>query len=252
MKVDYIIVGLGLAGLALTEKLDSLGKSFIVFNDNTQHASKVASGMYNPVVLKRFTLVYKGSDMLKVALPFYDKLAQKLNITINFKVPIARVFKSVEEQNNWFLACDKPILNNYMADVLVNNDNPDIKADYKLGFLKNTGRIDTKTLLIYYKEYLKSKDYLIEESFNYDLLRIEGETVSYIDITASKIVFCEGFGLHKNPFFNYLPLQESKGELLTIHAPNLDLDYFVKGPVFIMPLGKTKPIIPQKKVKKNC
>jgi len=123
MKVDYIIVGLGLAGLALSEKLEALGKSFIVFNDNSQKASIVAGGMYNPVVLKRFTPVYKGAEMLEEALPFYDKLAKKLNIQLDYKVPIARVFKSVAEQNNWFLACDKPILKDYMDDALVSNNN---------------------------------------------------------------------------------------------------------------------------------
>jgi len=237
LKVDYIIVGLGLVGLALSEKFEALGKSFVVFNDNSQQASIVAGGMYNPVVLKRFTPVYKGAEMLEEALPFYDKLAKKLNIKLDYKVPIARVFKSIAEQNNWFLASDKPILKDYMEDVLLSNNNPSIKAKFKLGFLKNTGRIDTKSLIGFYKEYLKKQDCLIEVSFDYELLKIENKSVSYKDITASKIVFCEGFGMHKNPFFNYLPLQESKGELLTIQAPNLNLEYFLKGPVFIMTLG---------------
>jgi glycine/D-amino acid oxidase-like deaminating enzyme len=43
--------------------------------------------------------------------------------------------------------------------------------------------------------------------------------------------------LKQNPFFNHLPLQGSKGELLTIHAPELREERVVKSSVFIIPLG---------------
>ncbi|MFO7674135.1 MAG: FAD-dependent oxidoreductase, partial [Lutibacter sp.] len=61
--------------------------------------------------------------------------------------------------------------------------------------------------------------------------------VEYNDVIASKIVFCEGFGLKNNPFFNELPMQEAKGELITIHAPNLNIDFMIKSAVFVLPLG---------------
>ena len=42
--------------------------------------------------------------------------------------------------------------------------------------------------------------------------------------------------MHKNPYFKDLPLLPTKGELLTIHAPDLKIDYVLKGPVFLIPL----------------
>ena len=54
--VDYLIVGLGLAGIAFCEKLDEHGKTFIVINDDSQTSSNIAGGLYNPVILKRFNL----------------------------------------------------------------------------------------------------------------------------------------------------------------------------------------------------
>ena len=53
MKVDYIVVGLGLAGLAFIEELIEAKKTFIVFEDDSQTSSLVAGGVYNPVILKR-------------------------------------------------------------------------------------------------------------------------------------------------------------------------------------------------------
>ena len=63
------------------------------------------------------------------------------------------------------------------------------------------------------------------------------EGVKYNDIKAKKIVFCEGFGLKQNPYFKYLPMQEAKGELLTIYAPKLNIDFLIKAAVFVLPLG---------------
>ena len=78
MKVDYIIVGLGLAGLAFVEELISANKSFIVFEDASQTSSLVAGGVYNPVILKRFSPVWNAKEQLAIALPFYEKARKKI------------------------------------------------------------------------------------------------------------------------------------------------------------------------------
>ena len=54
--VDYIVVGCGLASIAFCELLRNNKKSFIVFDDNSQQSSIVAAGLYNPVILKRFSV----------------------------------------------------------------------------------------------------------------------------------------------------------------------------------------------------
>jgi glycine/D-amino acid oxidase-like deaminating enzyme len=50
-------------------------------------------------------------------------------------------------------------------------------------------------------------------------------------------VFAEGFGIKRNPFFKHLPLNGTKGEMLTIKAPELKMDFILKSSVFIVPLG---------------
>ncbi len=263
MQVDYIVVGLGLAGLAFTKELEDQGKSFIVFEDESQNSSLVAGGMYNPVILKRFTPVWNATAQLAIALPFYEELEQKLKATYHYSVDIYRIFKSVEEQNNWFIASDKPKLSNYMASEIVHENHDGIIADYGYGKLVRTGRIDTKKLLEDYRNYLISNHKVRQESFQYEEFVITENTVQYKDIEASKIIFCEGFGLQKNPFFNYLPMQEAKGELLIIHAPNLTIDFLIKAAVFVLPLGdnlykvgatfnwKDKTILPSEEGKKE-
>ncbi len=237
MNIDYIIVGFGLAGLAFAEQLEKNHKSYIVFEDNSQNSSLVAGGMYNPVILKRFTPVWDSNSQLQIALPFYKDLEKKLGSKFDYPIDIYRVFNSVEEQNNWFNACDKPFFSEYMIPEIVQNTNQYINADFGLGRLTKTGKIDTKKLLKVYKEYLICKSKLLYEKFDYPLIEFDNQSVNYKNIKAKYIIFCEGFGVKKNPYFKNIPLREAKGELITIHAPELQLDYLLKASIFIMPLG---------------
>ena len=237
MQVDYIIVGLGLAGIAFAEELSVNEKSFIVFEDNSQNSSLVAGGMYNPVVLKRFTPVWNAKEQLEIALPFYKSLEEKLKNHYQYSVDIYRIFKSIEEQNNWFQACDKLLLEDFMIPKIIKNENQYIKAPFDCGKLHKTGRIDVNSLAKDYRKHLKKSNKLKEEQFFYDKIVFDKNGISYQDLNAKHIVFCEGFGLKENPFFNYLPMREAKGELLTIHAPDLKVNYLIKSAVFILPIG---------------
>ena len=237
IKVDYIIVGLGLAGLAFTRELDKSGKSFVVFENDSQHSSKVAGGMYNPVILKRFTPVWDAEQQLSKAIPFYKELESLLNAKYDYELDVCRLFTSVEEQNNWFAKCDHPLLSKFMIPKIDAKQYNGIEAKFGYGKVQGTGRIDTKTLLEDYRVYLGERNLLIKESFNYDQIQFHEESITYNSIEANRIVFCEGFGIKKNTFFNYLPMQEAKGELITIHAPELEIDFVLKSAVFIMPLG---------------
>ncbi|TDQ30233.1 NAD(P)/FAD-dependent oxidoreductase [Tenacibaculum caenipelagi] len=236
-KVDYIIVGLGLSGIAFAEQLIENNKSFVVFENSSQVSSVVAGGVYNPVILKRFTPVWNGHEQLQKALPFYKQLEEKLNLTLEYSFITKKVFTSVGDENNWFIASDKPMLSHYMNPKVQKEKIKGVIGDFGFGELKGTGRIDTPLLVTAYKEYIKSLGNLIEEAFDYEKLTFEDNTVQYNNITGKRVVFSEGFGLKKNPFFNYLPLNGTKGETITIHAPELQIDFLLKGSVFVMPLG---------------
>ena len=237
MKVDYIIVGLGLAGLAFAEELIGQNKSFVVYEDQSQNSSLVAGGMYNPVILKRFTPVWNAEEQLRTALDFYKKLEEKLNNSYDHKIDIYRVFKSVAEQNNWFLASDKILLQDYMSSNIIKNENKCVLAPFGYGRLVHTGRIDVNSLIHDYRTLLLKKKILKQEKFLYDQLIIEKDGVVYKNVKAKRIVFSEGYGIKKNLYFGSLPMKEAKGELITIHAPELKVDFLIKAAVFVMPLG---------------
>ena len=71
-QVDTLIVGFGLAGLAYAETLRQHHQSFHIIDQAKGGSSVIAAGIYNPTVLKRFNMTWKGEEFHTAALPFYS------------------------------------------------------------------------------------------------------------------------------------------------------------------------------------
>ncbi|MGB5941270.1 MAG: FAD-binding oxidoreductase [Leeuwenhoekiella sp.] len=238
--VHYIIVGLGLAGLAFAEKALGQGKKVVVFDTKTNAASRVAAGLYNPVILKRYTLPYQAEEQLDLTTRFFKNLSEKLQIDATRPMPVWKILSSVEDQNNWFTASDKPGMGRFIKPQLMKPENGSIEAPFQLGEVQESGKVDIPELLDAYRIYLASEEILITENFDHSLIQFKDDAVIYKDIQAGHIVFAEGFGLKQNTFFNELPLVGNKGEYLIIEAAQLQLKTALKSGIFIVPLGKDR------------
>ena len=235
--IDYLIIGSGLAGIAFAEKALENNKSIYVIDANLQNSSRIAGGLYNPVILKRFSSVWQANEQLVLLDEFYDKIEKKLNCQFNFRIPILRKFYSIEEQNNWFIASDKKDLAPYLSTKLISKKIAGIDSPHDYGEVNHTGYVDVALLIEKYKEFLVINNQYLEEGFDYSLVIPREDCIEYKNIKAKHIIFAEGFGMHSNPYFNHLPLDGTKGELFVIKAPLLDLNVIVNTSVFILPLG---------------
>lgn len=235
--LDYIIVGGGLAGICFAETALTNGKSFCMIDSEERSSSLVAGGMYNPVVLKRFTEVWKTREQIDLAKEFYKAIEARLGLCFNHAMPLYRRFASVEEQNNWFQALDKQNLSDYLCSELIYDSFNGVQAPFDYGEVKETGYLNTKVLIESYRSFLASKGLYQKEGFDYSKLKYDEDGVEYGDIRAKHIIFAEGFGLHANPFFNNLPLDGTKGELLLVRIPDLKINFILKAKIFVIPLG---------------
>jgi glycine oxidase len=235
--VDYIIVGAGLAGIAFAETALQPEQSVLVFDNHSSQSSLVAAGIYNPVILKRFSGLSGAQQQLDIMHQFYQSATRRLGENFNQPLPILRKFASVEEQNDWFAASDKPLLAPFLSTTLMTRQFPNVDSPFGFGEVLQTGYVNTKAFVKAYRQYLKARGMLSDMVFDYGALQILDGSISYQGIEARHIIFADGFGIRNNPFFNYLPLAGTKGELLIIHAPLLQLDVIVKSDVFIVPLG---------------
>jgi len=236
---DFIIVGAGLAGISFAETALLNNKTFTVISDDSQNSSRVAAGLYNPVILKRFSLPQDAAVHLEYMGPFYERIQQRLAVKFDFDLPVYRKFASVEEQNNWFQAADKPALEPFLLPEVLHTEYSGLPSLHGFGKVLHTGYVDTVKLLDAYHNYLCENNWMMKGTFDHSQLIVNNDFVSYKGIEARDIVFAEGFGIHANPYFKHLPLDGTKGELLHIKAPGLNLDVAVNASIFILPLGNS-------------
>jgi len=234
---DVIVVGFGLSGLSVAKRLEEQNKKVLVVTGKSPNASRVAGGICNPVVLKKFNLAWQSQELYDNAMLFYSNFQKDLNKIFFAERPILRIFKSVKEQNDWFSALGKPVLMNFLEEDLILNTNSFLNAPHKLGQTKNTALLDVTKMLDAYQNYLESKNCFLNTDFDYPHLNIKKSVIQYKNYLADSIIFCEGASVSHNPYFNFLPIQGNKGEYVSVESNDLNLDDIVKGSFFIIPKG---------------
>lgn len=234
-RVDTLIVGFGLAGLAYAETLLRAKKSFHIIDADFSGSSAIAAGIYNPTVLKRFNLTWRGDEFHRVALPFYRMIAQRLKLKIDYPASIYKLFSHPADHNRWIEAADRPRLAPFLSAQINQDTLQGVYTPLGYGKVNQCGRIDTSKLIHHYRS--SRADNFTQTTFDYSKLSLHPMGIEYEHITAKHLVFCEGFALKNNPYFNALPMVGSKGQILLIRSPQLKSKNILKGPLFIAPLG---------------
>lgn len=224
-KTHTHIVGWGIAGANIAWQLHQRNLPFTVYNKDEENASTVAAGLVNPVVFKRLTKSWKADTLLPYAEKVYTEIESALQTSFTSRLPIRRIFASLEEQNNWTSIYGDGRHDQYM-DAVTACEHPKINAPFLSGTIHSIGHVNTSTFLEKLKTYFLSKGISFEHDFD------------YADInTSDRTIFCEGHLIKNNPYFNYLPLKPTHGEVITIHAPQLQLSEIINKNMFILPLG---------------
>ncbi len=239
-EVDYLIVGQGIAGTLFAHELEKKGHSFIVVDEHSRNASKTAAGMYNPVVLKRFSPVWQGLEQIQQAKKTVVELAEKLSIKLDYPMDILRIFHNEDEKKTWQKKANDALLADFLDKQFIENSHKCLAAPFGLGRVYWGGKIDLNTLLTTFRQYLIEQSCLLNEKLDYARMTVQKDGFSYqsekMTIQVKKVICCEGYGIKENPFFNELPLKGNKGEVLIVKAANLNLTAAIKSKVFIMPM----------------
>ena len=238
MKFDFIIVGQGIAGTSFAFELLQRNKSFIIVDKyRNNSSSRVALGIYNPLVLKWLTKVWNIEEKLSYFSLFYHSLSSFLKIKIDYNIGLYKFLDTIYHQNSWTTKSISSGRSQYMSQEFYKLDNPMLRNNKPYGLVKNAGRIDIKLLLDLFRKYCVDNNQLISEQFNYSDIKIKKDTINFKEIQSDQIIFCEGNRLNENPYFNYLNLKPTKGEVLTIYSKQLKLNKIIHLGGLLVPLG---------------
>ncbi|MEM9982495.1 MAG: FAD-dependent oxidoreductase, partial [Bacteroidota bacterium] len=242
MKVDYLIVGQGIAGTVLAHTLAKYQKRVAVVADSQlPTSSQVAAGLYNPLTGRKLVKTWLADELFPFLSTFYKALEQLLQTNFLHEKRIYRPFRSTEEQNDWLNKSYQEGYQPYMdTDVSDEAYTSYIYNPYGGFETKQAGYLALPTLLKASKAYWQQKEAYIEAHFNYEALNLENTLVKWKAIEASRIIFCEGVGALQNPYFRYLPFRPVKGEVISTNIVGYQLPHIVNQGISILPAVKDK------------
>jgi glycine oxidase len=238
MSNSYIVVGQGLAGSIFAYELIKQGHNVsIIDRDSGARSSRVAAGIFQPLVFKRTTLTWKSDVLFDFLEEYYPELEKELGGKFYHPMPYLRYFASQGERENWlkFMADDE--YKSFLGEVVDESPIAGVTSTFGVGLVKRSGWVNTNSLLDCFEIYFIEKEILIVDKFDYNLIQFIGDKVAYKHLVADKIIFAEGYGITQNPYFSHLPLKATKGQVLTVDVDGLAEDNIINRKVFALPLG---------------
>lgn len=83
MTIDFLIIGQGICGTMLSWNLLRAGKSIIVIDESIPYsASKIASGVINPVTGRRVVRTWEIETLMPFAVEAYKKIEIELGVDL--------------------------------------------------------------------------------------------------------------------------------------------------------------------------
>jgi len=244
MKTKFCIIGGGLAGTMLAARLCLENQEVVLIDDeNPNSASKVAAGMFNIVTGKNALKTWMADELLAGISAFFEIPAFKILSQYLHYQSIYRPFKEISDYNAWTL---RKTDEDYAPYICFQEKN--ILTDYlhnPLGgiFIEKCGWLEIGKFVSHLQQILKEAFGLIyfsEKIENFETQLDLKKRILHLEmreaIDFEQLIFCQGAAVTQNPFWK-IPVIPNKGEILLIHAPELQLPYIISGKVYLIPVG---------------
>lgn len=234
MQTDILIVGQGICGTFLSYYLDKAGVDYLVMDDNREDApSRVAAGIINPVTGRRVVTVWKADEIIPYSWEAYQEIGALLGITAISQKNILDFFPNPFMRESFL---KKKAEDNPYIDLVETDYSHLFNYEFGIGSIQPAYTAHLQTLLPAWRNYLQTHQRLLSETVDPTQIVIDQNIVSYKDIRAKKIIFCDGAAGNENPYFANLPFAPNKGEALLVTIPGLAQDHIYKKSITLAPL----------------
>ncbi len=232
-------MGQGLAGSLLAWELEKAGSTVaIIDRHRAGAASRVASGMWNPLTFRLVLKSWRADTLLPVAMEVYTDLCAHFGAEWLHPVNISRSFPDQAYVRLWEEKLLDPAYDAYVRLASAGADtHARLRYPAGRGEVAGAGWLELPPLLAAIRKHFKLKDALFETEFAYADIRLQSDGINWQGVEACKLIFAEGSLLQQNPWFNWIPLKPAQGDVLTLRIPELRLEQIYNAGFFILPLG---------------
>lgn len=237
-KEHFLVVGGGVGGLCVVRQLVDLQKKVTLIDRGVNKSSIVAAGLINPLVFRRMTKSWRLDELLPFAKGFYQGIEQETGTNIYHPITIRRFFSSEQERGFWEEKQVQEEFEKYMTILTeedLNYTEHRTKNDFGSGRVKNAAWVNTPVFLQALKDQLKERCQFLTEEFDYT--QFDPITTQYKGEHYSHVIFSNGFENIYNPYFRHLPVQTTKGEVLTVSSDELPPEESINRKCFVLPIG---------------
>lgn len=223
---DIHIIGQGLVGSLLAFRLIEEGFRPIVYDKGHHEASSmVAAGMWNPVNFKRLNVGLHPEKYLEAMHAVYPRMEQWLGASFFRALPIARLFDSQEEINQWDIqSAMGKIAGRYLTQTDYPSTHPAVKSPLGAGLVAQGGRIDLPALLNAMRQKLEELGAFVTDEYT-------------ADDPDALVIHCSGMAILNHPLWNWLPMAPNKGQVLTLRINAFDSSHIYHFGRFVVPMN---------------
>ena len=236
MHIEFLIIGQGICGTWLSWYLQKENKKFLVIDNNLpDSASRVAAGIINPVTGRRIVTTWMIDELLPFSWDAYTEIGLELEVIAISQKNIIDFFPGVQMRQAFLdrLNEGEKYLHSFPDQ---NHFRNHFHFDFGCGEIYPAYTVHLETLLPSWRQRLKENKQLLEEQFEHIHLRAGAQKIQYKNITAEKIIFCDGISSFENPYFNPLPFAFNKGESLIVESSTVPSTHVFKKGFFLSPL----------------
>jgi choline dehydrogenase-like flavoprotein len=187
-KFDYIIIGQGLCGTFLSWYLLTAGKKVLVIDESKPFtATKVASGVINPVTGRRIVRTWRIEELYPFALEAFTTFGIELSAELMQEVGLLDFHSTLQMKE----AFEKRLLEGEeYLHIPSDGDKWKVYFNYyfSVGAVKPCLLIDLNTMLIKWRQRLIELMCLLDEQYNWNYCKVFQDHIEYKNVTAKKYI----------------------------------------------------------------